>query len=120
VGFIPTKQEITVSTIINHKYKRSYTDYFKALRVNGRPTALIDYTVGFRISEFPDLQPQRFKMACTIFFLKNSKKFARFHSKIPKSQIDPQIPKILGKIPSSGSITVKVRQRTKSDDAREE
>jgi len=37
------------------------------------------------------------------YFIHDSKKIPRLHVKIPISQVDPQIPKILGKIPSSGS-----------------
>jgi len=37
------------------------------------------------------------------FILFTTVKIPRFHGKIPKSQIDPQILKILGKIPSSAS-----------------
>jgi len=37
------------------------------------------------------------------FMLFTTVKIPRLHVKIPKSQVDRQIPKILGKIPSSGS-----------------
>jgi len=53
-----------------------------------------------------DLRSQTTRMSklhSEFYLIHNSKKSQKLHGNIPKSQVDSQIPKNLGKIPSSGS-----------------